>query len=100
MLIADSLLQQQKPALPTSIIADPDILSHEKFLPTTIYPTDLCATSLHPHIPWNPSFDFVPPLPHKITPALATQNLPSILLTAAPPSYAVSTVSVNSLSNM
>ena len=97
-MISDSLLHRQKPALLTAIITDPYILYQEVFTPTTIYPKDLCATSLRPPIPWDPAFDFVPPLPPKVTHPEAAQNIPPILLNTVPTSCAVSTVSVKSLS--
>ena len=96
-MITYSLLQQQKPALLTSIIDYPYILSQEVFPPTTINPTYLCAKLLRPPIPWNPAFDFFPPLHPEVTPPGAAQNLPPILLIMVTPFSALSTVSVNSL---
>ena len=98
MLIADSLLQQHKLDPLTGIITDPDILSQEVFPPTTIDPTDLCATLLSTQITRNPDFDFFPSLPSMVTSPLASQKIPPILLTTVPPSFKVSTVSVESLS--
>ena len=100
MLIAEYLLKQQKPALLTAITANPDILYQEVFPPTTINTTNLCATSLRPTIPWNPDFDYVPPIPPKATHPIAVQNLPPILLTTIPPSSAVLTVSAKFFSIM
>ena len=95
MLISDSLYQRQKPSLIAAAISNPHILSQEVFHPTTINMTELCTTSLIPTLTWNPTLDFVPPLPPNITPSVATKNLPFNLLTMVPPSSAVSTVSVN-----
>ena len=75
MLIADSLLQQHKPALITAIISDTDILYQEVFTPIIINLTDLCPTLLRPPIMWTPPFDFVPPLPPKVTSPVVTKNI-------------------------
>ena len=72
MLIADSLLQKQTSTLNATVIADPDILSQEIFPLATINLTDLFDTSLIPPLLWNTHFDFVPPLPPKVTPPVAT----------------------------
>ena len=100
MLIKYSLLQQQKPSLIVTVIANPNILSQEIFPPTTINLTDLCDTSLSPLLPWNPPFDLVHPLPTKVDPPVLTHNLPPTLLTMVPLSSALSTVSKNSFSTM
>ena len=98
MLIADSLLQIQKPALITAVIANPDTLSQDIFPPNTTNPIDLCKKSLKPPLPCTPPFESVPPLSHKVTPPVVMHNLPHNLLTTVQPSSAVSTISVNSLS--
>ena len=98
ILISDSLLQQQKPSLVSAVISNLGILSQEIFLPVTINLIDLCAALFVPPFTWTPPFGFFPPLPTKVTPPVATHNLPHTLLTTVPPSSVVSTVFAKFLS--
>ena len=100
IMIIDYLLQWKKPALISAFIANPDILPQEVFPPTTINLTDLYNTFFIPPLLYYTPFDFIPPLPPKVTPPVATQKLPPTLLTTVLPSSMVSTISVNYLSAM
>ena len=68
MMIVDSFLQQQKPALIAAVIDDTYILSQEVFTTSTINLTNLCNKLLIPPLLWNPPFYLLPTLPPKFTP--------------------------------